>query len=388
MWVEKNGPTYRIRDLVGGRKVTIESGYPTKKAATEALHQVMSDRLRGQALVPKGGEMLLADWIAIWQPAWEASLKPSAAHSEPSRIANHILPLLGHMTLGDVENPLTVQTWIANLLTGKGWTADEKRKRRKLSPKSVHNCHGILYAIMQAAVKERLIRSNPCVSSNLPKRVHREMRFLTEPEIGRLLVALPEHWRPLVLLLVATGLRWGEAVGLQVGQVDLLAKVPVLRVIRAMHELPGTAEIVFTEPKTERSRRSVTFTKKVADALVPLWVDRPRDALLFLATQGGPVRTRNFRRVWQTALKAAGLEGLRIHDLRHTHAAILISAGRPLTGIQHRLGHSSIAVTSDLYGHLMPNVDEGILAAIDAALDGVDMDGLASEVERELAGAE
>jgi integrase len=332
--------------------------------------------------------MLLADWIAVWQPPYEASLKPSAAHSEPSRIANHILPLLGHLTLEELESPLTVQAWIAQLLTGKGSMANEKRKRRKLSPKTVHNCHGLLYAIMQAAVVGRLIRSNPCVSTKLPKRTHREMRFLTEPEIGRLLAALPEHWRPLVLLLVATGMRWGEAVGLQVGQVDLLAKVPLLRVIRAMHEMPTTAEIIFTEPKTERSRRTVTFTKKVADALVPLWSARPRDALLFVAPGGGPVRTRNFRRVWKTALKKAGIEGLRVHDLRHTHAAILISAGRPLTAIQHRLGHSSIAVTSDLYGHLMPNVDEGILLAVEEALAGVDLESLATEVDGELVGSE
>jgi integrase len=132
---------------------------------------------------------------------------------------------------------------------------------------------------------------------------------------------------------------------------------------------------VFTDPKTG-SPGVRSFTTKVAAALAGLVAGRDRDEQLFLTPTGKTVRTRNFRRTWQKALKRAGLEGLRIHDLRHTHAAMLISAGRSLTAIQRRLGHSSIAVTSDLYGHLREEVDEGILAAVEEALAGVDLDAL------------
>src|SRR5690606_39678910 len=96
-------------------------------------------------------------------------------------------------------------------------------------------------------------------------------------------------------------------------------------------------------------------------SLAPLVAGKGRDDLVFTAVKGGPVRYRVFRSTWVKACAAAGLEGLRIHDLRHTHAAWLISAGVPLTAIQRRLGHASLAVTSDLYGHLMPAVDEGSL---------------------------
>jgi len=383
MWVEKHGPTWRIRDTVGGKKVTLQSGYATKTAAKAGLVQAESDKLRGEQLVPRGGRLLLADWVAAWLPSYEASLKPSAAHSEPSRVRNHVLPLLGQHALDDIDT-LTVQRWVARLLSGDGPTSNG-RIRKPLAVKTVHNCHGVLYGIMQAAVEQRLIRSNPCVSTKLPKRIHKEMRFLTEPETGRLLAALPPHWRPLVLLLIATGLRWGEAVGLQVGQVDVLAKVPSLRVIRALHELSGSARIVFTEPKTARSRRTVTFTKRVADALLGLVAGKDRAELVFRAPRGGPARTRNFRRTWLKATAAAGLAGLRVHDLRHSHAAALISAGVPLTAIQHRLGHSSIAVTSDLYGHLLPQVDDNILAAVEAALASIDPQVLAAELDDELA---
>jgi integrase len=388
MWVEKHGRVYRIRDRVAGKVTTVKGGYPNKTAAKAALVLEKGDKMRGDQLVPGGGRMVLRDWVAIWRPAWEASLKPSSRESESRRVDNHILPLLGDHPLEDID-ALVIQTWVARLLRGDGPMGSDKAKRRPLSPKTIRSCHGVLHTIFKAATTPtyRLIRANPCAATVLPRWQKKEMRFLTDPEIGRLIAAMPEHWRPLVLLLVATGLRWGEATGLRVGDVDLLAKVPVLRVTRALHELGGSGELVFTDPKTRQSRRTVSFTTKVAAALAGLVAGRGREELLFLTPTGLTVRTRNFRRTWQKALKRAGLEGLRVHDLRHTHAAMLISAGRSLTAIQRRLGHSSIAVTSDLYGHLREEVDEGILAAVEAALAGVDLDALSAEVEDELVDA-
>lgn len=378
MWVERNGRTWRIRDLVGGRKTTLKSGYATKTAAKDGMVTLRADALRGDSLVPRGGQRTLNHWIDVWLPAYEVSLKPSSSHSELARVRNHIRPLLGHLPLDEIDT-LTVQQWVAWLLTGRAG-------RKPLAGKTVRNCHGILHKIMQGAVTARLIRGNPCSDTKLPKRVHKEMRFLTEPEFGRLLAAMPAHWRPLVLLLVSTGLRWGEAIGLRVGRIDLLAHPPRLTVVEQLQELASTGELVFVSPKSERSRRTVTFTAKVAEALAGSVIGGRRD-VVFTAPAGGMVRTRNFRRTWTKACRKAGLEGLRIHDLRHSHAAWLISAGVPLTAIQHRLGHSSIAITSDLYGHLLPAVDEGILAVIEAATAAIDMADLEAEIADELIGS-
>lgn len=358
MWIEKNGPVYRIRDLINGKKVTLATGYPTKAAAKAAMVQLQADAIRGESLVPRGGRMPLADWIDAWWPAYASTLKPSAAHSEGSRLRIHIRPMLGHLALEEIT-AATVQQWVAML-------ADGTSGRRPLSPKTIRNVHGLLHKVLQAAVVERLIRTNPCAATRLPRRVHREMRFLTPPEVERLLVATPDHWRPLVLLLVATGLRWGEAAGLKAGRLDLLGCR--LTVLETLHELPD-GSVVFTSPKSERSRRTVTFPQSVAAELAGLVVGKGAEDLVFTAPMGGPVRTRNFRRGWVRWTAEAGLEGLRIHDLRHSHAAALISAGVPLTAIQRRLGHSSITVTSDLYGHLMPEVDAGILVAVEGMID-------------------
>jgi integrase len=164
-------------------------------------------------------------------------------------------------------------------------------------------------------------------------------------------------------------MRWGEAVGLKVKAVDLFAKQAT--VFEQLQELPNTAELVWTSPKSKMSRRTVPLPAYVVDALVPLISGRERDQVVFTAALGGLVRYRVFWRTWSKVTEQAGLAGLRIHDLRHTHAAWLISAGIPLTAIQRRLGHASIAMTSDRYGHLMPVVDANIVAALDAALPGL-----------------
>lgn len=384
MWVEPHGKKWRIRDERGGRKVTVAGGYLNKTAAKKAMVRHLNDQQRGDELVPGGGQLTLAELIDIWWPHYSRALKPTALHSEGGRVRNHIRPLLGGYALADVDH-LLINEWVGWLERGEG-PMEGDRKRRKLAAKTVHNCHGVLFSLMRFAVDQRYRRDNPCAGTSLPKREQKEMRFLSDPEIARLVAALPEHWQPLVLLLVATGLRWGEAVGLRVGRVDLLAKKPKLLVVEHLHELSSTGEMVFTDPKSARSRRTVSFPLKVALHLTAAVAGKAPDEMVFTTVTGLKVRARNFRRqVWLPALTAAGLEGLRIHDLRHSHAAILISAGRPLSAISRRLGHSSIAVTDALYGHIREEADDGILVAIQDAIRAVGAEAVADEVADEMA---
>lgn len=371
MWVEKNGPNYRIRDLIAGRKVTIESGYPTKTAAKNAMTILEADRLKGEFIDPRGGRMLLDDWTATWWPAHEAGLGANSRKSEGGRVRNHILPLLGQYRLDELTS-LVIKSWVSQMLAG-----DEELDRYPLSAKTIRNVHGVLYSILQGAVDERLIRKNPCYRSGLPRIEHKEQRYLDEAEISRLVMTLPAHWRPLVVLLVATGLRWSEAAGLKVKHIDVLART--LRVEETLHELTAGSPLISGPPKTEQSRRSVSYPQEVAELLVPLVTMRDRDAYLFVGPDGGAVRYRKFWRIYVHWAARAGLVGLRIHDLRHTHAAHLISQGVALTGVQRRFGHSSITVTSDMYGHLLPVVDENIIAATELSLSKIDFRGILGE---------
>lgn len=366
MWIEKHGPTWRVRDLVGGRKVTVASGYATKTAAKHAMTAARADQLRGDLVMPADGEITLGEWTRAWWDARKSGLSPTTQRSEWSRIATLILPPLGELQLAQIT-PLVVQRWVAG---------------QARAAKTVANAHGALHSIMGAAVAERLIRSNPCAGTRLPKGERREMRFLTEPEAGRLLSATPQHHRPLVLTALGTGLRWAELAGLRVRRVDVLGGT--LLVEETLQELAGTAELVSVPPKTSASRRTVTLPREVRDALVPL-VTRGGEAWVFTSSEGHALRVRNFRRIWKTAVGKAGLDGLRFHDLRHTHASWLISHGVALTAIQRRLGHTSITITSDRYGHLLPIVDERIADVLDAALPR--SWGSGGGIERETAGS-
>ncbi|MGC5019056.1 tyrosine-type recombinase/integrase [Micromonospora sp. DT47] len=378
MWVEKHGPGWRIREQVGERKVTLESGYSTKTAARAAMTRMTADRWRGDYIDPRAGRVTLNSWIDAWWPSYAATLKPTTQRTEDSRVRNHIRPLLGGLPLDEVDT-LAIQQFVSKIAAGGPG-------RKPISPKTIRNVHAILHKLLDAAVSQRLLRVNPAGSTGLPRIRRQEMRFLTTPEIGRLLAASPKHWKPLVMLLVATGLRYGEATALRVGRVDVLAGR--LEVLEAMHDGIGGVPIL-TDPKSERSRRTVTFPPAVGHALAPLLVDKDREAFVFVDLDGVRPVTRNFRqRVWPRILDEAGLGRVRLHDLRHTHAAHLISAGRPLTAISRRMGHASIAVTSDVYGHLLTEVDEGIMAAVAGMLpppDGGNMGGLGGG-EREATG--
>ena len=382
MWVEKNGPTYRIRDLVAGRKVTVESGFPTKTAAKNVMKVLEGEKIQGIYIDPRAGKVTVEAFAEIWWPTHLPRLTPGSAKSEGARLRNHIIPLLGELEVGEVDR-LIVTGWVAQLLAGD--PEDEDFNRVPLAPKTVRNAHGVLYSLFQAAVDNKLIRSNPCYRTGLPKTPMKERRYLDDAEIGRLVAAMPPHWRPMIVLMVATGIRWSEMAGLRVQHVDVLARA--LRVEETRHELSGGAPLVIGPPKTEHSRRTVTYPPEVAELVVPLVSMRHRDAHVFCAPEGAELRQRKFwKQVWLRATAAAGLEGLRIHDLRHTHAAHLISQGIPLTGIQRRFGHSSISVTSDMYGHLLPVVDENITAATSASLAKIDFRGILGETDGEQRG--
>ncbi|MFC6017754.1 tyrosine-type recombinase/integrase [Plantactinospora solaniradicis] len=352
MWIEKHGAGFRIRDRVADRKVTVSDGFPTKTQARAAMKVLVGDQARGDLVMPASGALSLGEWTVEWWDARKSGLAPNTQRSEWSRIKTHIIPELGDASLVSIT-PLAVQQFVSRL-----------GKRR--SAKTVHNVHGVLHTIMAGAVAERLVRVNPCAGTRLPRGTAQEMKFLTEPEAQRLVLAVPEHYRPLVVTALGTGLRWAELAGLRVGRVDVLAAT--LRVEETMSELAGAAELVFGPPKSARSRRTVSLPSEVQQALIGLTANRKPDELVFRTTTGQPMRVRNFRRVWLAAVARAGVEGLRFHDLRHTHVAWLISGKATLTAIQHRLGHASITVTSDRYGHLLPAVDAQIVDVLNEAL--------------------
>jgi integrase len=206
------------------------------------------------------------------------------------------------------------------------------------------------------------------------------MLFLTADEVRVLAEAIEPHYRVLIYTAAYTGLRAGELAGLQRRDVDLLRGV--VHVQRALKDVNGRLELGPTKTHADRTVSLPTFLRKMlSDHLAQPASDAGPEAYVFRMKRGGPLRhglvySRYFRRAVRGyelrgkkipgALSPAK-HGLRFHDLRHTCASLSIAAGAHPTLIKVRLGHSSIQITIDRYGHLFPSVEEALAEALDAA---------------------
>jgi integrase len=191
------------------------------------------------------------------------------------------------------------------------------------------------------------------------------MRFLNVDELWLLADTIDRRYRSFVLLAGYSGLRLGEILGLRWGHVDLLRRQ--VTVIETLSDLAGS--ISFGPPKTKAAIRTVTVPAFVADELSLVAVAPVESGqLVFLSPDGHPIRPGLFRRrFWNPAVEAAGLSPLRIHDLRHTAVALWISAGANPKHIAVRAGHTSVAVVLDRYGHLFPQQEDALVAALEGA---------------------
>lgn len=266
------------------------------------------------------------------------------------------------------------------------------RSGKPTSGKTIKNKHGFLSAAFARAEGRGLVAANPCTGTRMPRTVTEPMVFLTHDEYTRFLGCVVPFWQPLVEFLFSTGLRWGEATALQVGDVDL--EQATANVVRAWKR--GR---VLGVPKSSKSRRTVALSPEVVELLTPLVSGRAGDAFVFRNTLGNPVRHQTFHdNVWVPAVRLANGQDAqadgakrvarrrdaagnllrpldpplgkrpRIHDARHTNASWLLGAGVPINYVQAHLGHESITTTVDRYGHVMPAAGMAIRAAVSGAL--------------------
>jgi len=239
-----------------------------------------------------------------------------------------------------------------------------------LAPKTIHNIHGMVSSVMKDAQIDGLLTRNPFAGQlkSVPVR-HEEMVFLTPAEFATFLGFVSEHYRPLVTFLFGTGLRWSEATALRREHVDLAGAR--LFVVTAWKRQPGAGPLSL-DPKSARSRRTVTLTARLVELLATAVDGKAAADLVFVNQAGHRIQGGTFyNKVWDVARQKAEAAGFskhpRVHDLRHSHAAVLLSGGQPVLAVSRRLGHASAAITSDLYGHLLPEVDVALVGLLDDA---------------------
>ena len=308
----------------------------------------------GAYVDPDAARIRLRDYVAEWLHT-KVEVSPRTRDNITSRLNNHVLPVLGDLPLGSIR--LTdVCSLQASLL------------QNELAPATVTSTMTSLGQVLGDAVRDgRLLRS-PCDGLRKPGvRTRTEMAFLTPDEIARVAGAIEPQYSALVWTAAYTGLRAGELHGLRVEHLDLLHGR--IRVEQTLTE-DAKGHLIAGPTKTGKIR-TVPIPRHLCRILdVHLQKFADPSGYVFSAPEGGPVRHHNFRtRCFYPAVQKASLgRKVRFHDLRHTHASLLIAQGVHPKAVQERLGHSSIRVTFDRYGHLLPSVDEELVHGLDATM--------------------
>ncbi len=336
----------RYRDKAGRQRTkTFESRGDAKRY----LDSVESDLTRGTYCDPQAGKVRFADFAAEWRKS-VVHLRAGTLSNIDTRMAVHILPEFGKYPLSAIE-PSDVRAWVAGLT------------RKDLAPTSVVPIYRLFARIMSVAESDGKIPRSPCRGVALPAQVSRtEMRFLTPEQIRDLAETIGPRYRALIYTAAYTGMRWGECGALTVTNCKLLHGR--IDVVQSLTEVGGHHEI---GPTKTGKVRSIAIPRFLGELLADHIARFPgEEDIVFTGVEGMPLRRHFLRRHFHPAVKQAGLEpGLRFHDLRHTCVSLLIAQGAHPKEISERLGHSTIKLTFDRYGHLLPSLDDRLRDGLD-----------------------
>jgi integrase len=318
--------------------------------ADRKLVSVEHSKMTGSYVDPAAGRVTFSDRSERWL-AESVDLKPRTLHGYRSILNKHVLPRWGPAGLARIDRS-GVKAWVTEMVAaGKG-------------PGTIRNVVNVLKGALSSAVDAGVIATNPAHGVRLPRPATDEMLFLTAGEVDLLARKIDPRFSTLVIFAAFTGLRAGECAALRWDRVDLLRAT--VDVVESAAEVAGRFEV---GPTKTYERRSVQMPRFVADLLGEHQAVTGPGGFVFRSPAGGPMRhTAFYRRQFKPAVNAAELDSrLRFHDLRHTAAALLVVERAHPLAVKERLGHSSITVTMDRYGHLFPAVEATLAEGLDRA---------------------
>ena len=359
----KRGSSYSVvldlgRGPDGKRIRKWHSGFATKRDAERARVELLGRIDQGAYVEPS--RLTVAAFLRDqWLPGLKAQVRPGTWEEHRSKVDVHICPAFGGERLQRLS-PAHLNALYADLLA-KG-----------LSARTVLHVHATIRRALADAVKWNYLPRNVAQQASPPRPGRPELTTWTASELrGFLEHVTGDRLYGLWLLAASTGMRRGEVLGLRWADVDLqAARVAVRQALVAVGH-----QVVTSEPKTAKGRRSVALDPATVEALKahrkqqlaerlawgPAWVD---SGLVFTREDGRPLHPREVTRAFSRHVLAAGLPVIRLHDLRHTHATLALQAGVHPKVVQERLGHANIAITLDTYSHAVPALEEQAAATV------------------------
>jgi integrase len=374
--------SYLHSDTGVRKRVSVYAG--GRKAALAELDKVQDRIAEGQP--PRDASRTLADWLRHWRETTLAASDRKASTKElyANLARNHLEPEpFGALRL-DRLKPFDVERLILSMRveTKPGRpTEDEPDPKpvRALSDSTIRQVYTILRAALDGAVRDGLLARNPAAAVRRPGIERGEASYLPSDDVSKLLrAASGSRYYPVLALIATTGLRRGEALGLSWDKVDLDAGL--LKVTATLNRVDG--RLVCSEPKTQRARRTMPLTPTMVALLrkhkATQAAERLRAAnqwdgngLVFTSELGSPVDPRNILRTVEVAARKAGVEGVGVHTLRHSAAVAWLESGTHIKAVADLLGHSSIAITGDTYGHTSDGAAKAAVMALGARLGDV-----------------
>jgi len=375
---ERGENNWRIR-VYAGR----DPGTGKKKYIVETLHGGRREAQRRarqlQTKVEDGGyvepsRMSLGQYLQHWlENTAEPNVRPRTFKRYREIVTRHLVPNLGNIQLKQLQ-PSHIESYYAKAL--KQGRVDGAGG---LSAQTVQHHARVLSQALSHAVNTDVLGRNVAIKVKPPRPKKTEVEPLTRDDVRKLLreAYYTEFYYPL-LIAVFTGLRRSEMLALTWKDINLEERY--LSVNKGLHT-HSSEEERYQPPKTDKSKRRVSLPNDLVLALRhyrerqeavrdQLGVDLTPETPIFARPDGSMMHPDSLSKACVRLAEKAGLEGVHLHSLRHTQASMLIEQGEYPKVISERLGHASTAFTNDLYGHLMPGMEQAAAAKVDLALEG------------------
>lgn len=344
----------------GKRKQHWQSIKGNKRDAEKALREVQNSLDSGTYTKPT--KLTLGEFLSEWLKdyVWPY-LRPRTAEGFDQIIRGHVIPSLGFIPIRELK-PKDIQHYYSEKLS-----AGRRDGKGGLSPRTVSQHHRILHDALKSAVKWGIIVRNPVDAVEAPRFSKKEFEVLREHELNQVLdVAESTPYYAFFYLLLSTGTRRSEMLALRWQDVDF--DFGNIRIVQVIHHLRD-GSIALGEPKTPRGQRVIPLppraigvlrqhfeTQKALFALLGRTLEQAD--LVFTRLDGGLLLPNTVSHVWEKLVRKAGVPHVRLHDLRHTHASLMLKQGVHPKIVSERLGHSSVTITLDTYSHIMPGLQE------------------------------
>ena len=352
--------------LTGRRRQKSRGGFKTRKEAERAFAELRDEVRRGAFVEPS--KLSLNRYLEDeWFPSIRVGVRPSTLRNYRGLFDAYVKPSIGRSKLVNVT-PARLNSHYAELLTNGRHVGSGG-----LAPKTVRNLHSMLHKALDDAVRWGHLARNPVGLADPPRADTPQMNVWS-PEQLRTFVEFTKDDRLAAawLLLVTTGMRRGEVLGLAWESVDVKnARVAVVRSLTVV----DYHDVRFIQPKTAKGRRGVALDPTTVSALQAhrarqneerlhageLWTD---EGLVFAREDGSAIHPQRFTSWFEQIARNAGLPRIRLHDLRHSYATAALAAGIPAKVVSERLGHASVVITLDTYSHVLPSMQDDAASVV------------------------